>query len=292
MSEAPIKKRKPLIRKLRIKYRLVILDENTFAEKFSLRLSRLSTFIWISSAGLLLIALTTLMIAYTPLREFIPGYPDGSERRLMMSNLAKSDSLENELRKYEEYVSTLKVILDGEVPADSIAGKEAAKEYRSVHFTRSAEDSLLRRKVEEEEKYNLQFSKASETYSQDNMYGIFFFTPLEGTLTQSFNPATGHYGIDIVSGGKEAVKATLDGTVIFADWASDGGHEIHIQHTHNLVSVYKHNAVLLKKTGDYVKAGDPVAIVGNSGGLSSGPHLHFELWHKGKAIDPQLFLIL
>lgn len=286
------KRFKRIMRKIRLKQRLVILDENTFEEKFSLRLSAMNLFIWIGSLSFLLILGTTILIAYTPLREFIPGYPDGSEKQQYIENRMKADSLESELKKYEDYVSNIQIILSGETPSDSSGNPVAIKDYKNVNFKRSSEDSIFRKKVEEEEKYNLQFGQAKAVVSNDQMYGIFFFTPLSGTVSQSFDPKKEHFGIDIITSTNDAIKATLDGTVVFADWTSDGGHEIHIQHSNNLMSVYKHNSVLLKKTGDVVNAGDPIAIVGNSGKLTEGTHLHFELWYKGKAIDPQNYLLL
>jgi murein DD-endopeptidase MepM/ murein hydrolase activator NlpD len=298
MEEKPSKReqrkerRRLWFARMRSKSRLVIVDEQTFAEKFSLRLSPMNLFIWVGSITFVLVVLTTMVIAYTPLREFIPGYPDGSERQAMVDNKIKADSLELELRKYDDYLRNVAIILNGGTIKDTAMESQAPGDYDDVDFSKSPEDSIMRRKVEEEERYALQSGNTVVAKSSDEMYGVFFFTPLEGTITQSFNPSQGHYGIDIVSPPKEAIKSTLDGTVVFADWTSDGGHEIHIQHSNNLISVYKHNAVLLKKTGDRVRAGDPIAIVGNTGKLSEGPHLHFELWHKGKAIDPQNYLIL
>lgn len=287
-------RRKRMVQKIRLKHRLVILDESSFAEKFSLRLSPMNLFIWVGSFAVLLVVGTTFLIAYTPLREFIPGYPDGSEKQQYIDNRLKTDSLEREIKKYEDYVANIKSILNGETQQDTLAeNRSVVKDYKNVAFNHSPEDSVLRKKVEEEEKYNLQFGTAkTNIVSQDNMYGIFFFTPLDGTITQSFDPRTEHFGIDIVTGTNDAIKSTLDGTVVFADWTADGGQEIHVQHANNLISIYKHNSVLLKKAGDVVNAGDPIAIVGNTGKLSEGPHLHFELWFKGKAIDPQNYLIL
>lgn len=284
-------RRRLFFRKLKLKYRLVIIDENTFAEKFSLRLSPINLFIWVGSLSLLLILGTTMLIAYTPLREFIPGYPDGSERRAMIENKVRADSLEAQLGKYDSYVKNIQTILNGGQPNDSLQADNVSINADNVEFRRTAEDSLLRKKVEDAERYELQFGSEERGMAGDKMYGVFFFTPLQGTITQSFNPSQQHYGIDIAAPARDGIKATLDGTVIFSGWTSEGGHEVHLQHANNLVSIYKHNAVLLKKTGETVKAGDVIAIVGNSGELSDGPHLHFELWHKGKAIDPQNYLI-
>jgi murein DD-endopeptidase MepM/ murein hydrolase activator NlpD len=287
-------KNKKIIKKLRLKYRLVILDEHTFGEKWSFRLSPLNVFIAVGAISLLLIIGTIFIIAYTPLKEYIPGYPDGSEKQIAIENKLKTDSLENELQKFDKYLLNLYTILNGGLPVDSSQNLNISGDYKNITFQKSQQDSLLRIKIENEEKYALNFKSAATVVNtaNDNLYGIFFFTPLEGTVTQSFNPQEGHLGVDIITAGNEAVKATLEGTVIFAGWTSDGGHEIHIQHANNLVSVYRHNAVLLKKTGENVKAGDPIAIVGSSGALSNGKHLHFELWHRGKPLDPQNFIIL
>jgi murein DD-endopeptidase MepM/ murein hydrolase activator NlpD len=285
-------KRKKLIKKLRAKYRLVILDDRSFAEKFSLRLSPMNLFIWAGSLSVILILFTTLVIAWTPLREFIPGYPDGTERAEMINNRLVIEKMEEKLKQRDAYLDNILHILRGEKIVDTLSSKENDPEFSATTRPRSPEDSILRKKVELDEKYEIQFGRGVSIVANDNMYGIFFFNPLEGTLTQSFDPKTEHYGIDIASAQREAVKATLDGTVIFAGWTSDGGNEVHIQHDHNLISVYKHNSILLKKTGDIVKAGEPVGILGNSGNLTDGPHLHFELWHRGKPIDPQNYLIL
>lgn len=284
-------RRKRVIRRLRLKHRLVIIDETTFAERFSLRLSPMNLFIWLGSLVLFLIIGTTLLIAYTPLKEYIPGYPDGSERRALIDARIKADTLESRLKQYDDYVANIQAILNGERPEDTLSRNPEQINKADVQFTRSQEDSALRARVEENEKYELRSGKENLYNGGDQLYGVFFFTPLQGTITQSFNVREKHYGIDISSSSKDGIKSTLDGTVIFSDWTSDGGHEIHVHHGNHLVSVYKHNAVLLKKVGDRVKAGDVIAIVGTSGELSDGPHLHFELWHKGKPVDPQTLLI-
>ena len=132
----------------------------------------------------------------------------------------------------------------------------------------------------------------SNENTNNSLTGILFFTPLEGQISQSFERKSGHLGLDIVGAKNDPIKSTLDGTIIFADWTTDGGHEIHIQHSNNIVSVYKHNSYLLKKTGDRVRAGDPVAIMGNTGSQTDGAHLHFEIWVNGKPVDPQNYLAL
>ena len=152
---------------------------------------------------------------------------------------------------------------------------------------KAKEDSLLRDYVEREDSYSLKATSASSSSSESRLY---YFTPLKGTVTNTFNQAEAHFGVDIVAPKNEAIKAALDGTVIFADWTVETGYVIQLQHKNNITSIYKHNSVLLKEVGQRVKAGEAIAIIGNTGKLSSGPHLHFELWKEGKAIDPMQFI--
>jgi murein DD-endopeptidase MepM/ murein hydrolase activator NlpD len=213
-------RRKRIIRKLKVKYRLVIMDDSTFAERFSLRLSPMNLFIWLGSLALALVIGTTLLIAYTPLKEYIPGYPDGSERRSMIEARIKADTLEARIKQYDDYVRNIQMILNGETQKDTLAdgGDPVSKE--NVKFSRSQEDSLLRIRVEEQEKYELGASPATISSGGDQLYGVFFFTPLQGTITQSFSIKERHFGVDIASSSRDAIKSTLDGTVIFSDWTS------------------------------------------------------------------------
>jgi murein DD-endopeptidase MepM/ murein hydrolase activator NlpD len=166
---------------------------------------------------------------------------------------------------------------------------DSTKKYKKINIKHSKEDSLFRLGYETQDKYTLSINAASK--GKNSIAGFFFFCPVRGKVTSSFSAQTEHYGTDIAAAENEPVKATLDGTVIFSGWSSETGYVIQIQHSNNLVSVYKHNSVLLKKTGEYVKAGDPVAIVGSSGEQTTGPHLHFELWYNGSAIDPQDYIV-
>jgi murein DD-endopeptidase MepM/ murein hydrolase activator NlpD len=159
----------------------------------------------------------------------------------------------------------------------------------AVKLTASEKETQFREQVEEQDRYNLNNAMSDTRMSEISNY--YFFTPLKGKVTTTFNPALKHYGIDVVAPKNEAVKSTLDGTVIFAGWTSETGHVIQIQHSNNLVSLYKHNSVLLKKEGEEVKAGEAIAITGNSGELTTSPHLHFELWYDGKPIDPQELMV-
>lgn len=281
------KEKKKFISKIKSKYRLVILNDASFEEKFSFRLSPLNLFILTFSAALFLVLLVSVIIIYTPLRESIPGYTDVSLREDLTRQVLKTDSLEKELMQNKQYLANISAILKGEEPKalvnDSVISPVEEEPNPSL---RSKEDSLLRDYVEREESYSLE----SETTGEPSNSQLFYFPPLLGTLTNGFNPSEEHFGVDIVAPKDEAIKATLAGTVIFADWTVETGYVIQLQHANNLNSIYKHNSVLLKKTGDVVNAGEAIAIVGNTGKLTSGPHLHFELWQDGIPIDPTKFI--
>lgn len=283
--------KKKIINRLKNKYRLVILHESTYAEKFSMLLSPLNVILVFAMLSLFIVLVVLGVIVFTPLKEFIPGYSDTSVQVNAFRAAELADSLEAEARKNEQYLANLKRILAGEdLSEDTSQQHPAVEKYENISFQRSVEDSLLRQKIETEEQYNVSFDPAIEQ-KRGELAGMFFFTPLRGEISAGYDPAINHLGVDVVSKQNEAVKAVLDGTVVLATWTTDGGFTMQIQHRNNLVSVYKHNSVLLKKEGDAVKAGDSVAIVGNSGELTDGPHLHFELWHKGKALNPEEFMV-
>lgn len=286
------KEKQKLIHRLRAKFRLVIMNDTTFEEQFSLMLSPMNIFIWFGSFIILLVVFTTLIIAYTPLREFIPGYPDSEDRKSAQRNEIRADSLEKELTKYDSYLRDLRIILSGEDFPKNTGDTVLNASDKKIDLNASDAELSFREKMREEEKMNNRFSDENELTSAVNLSGILFFTPLDGQISQSFSRKSGHLGLDIVGSENDPVKSTLDGSVIFADWTTEGGHEIHIQHSNNIISVYKHNSYLLKKTGDRVRAGDPVAIMGNTGNQTDGPHLHFEIWLDGKPVDPQNYLAL
>jgi murein DD-endopeptidase MepM/ murein hydrolase activator NlpD len=283
------KEKQKRFEKLRNKYRLVILNDETFEEKLSFRLSRLNVFSVVGASVLFLIIFVSVIIAFTPIREFIPGYTDVNLRKNVIKLTLKADSLEKALAVKDQYISNLNNIIQGKpiIKAEEVV-KDSTNNYKNITDKITKEDSLLRANIEEEEKYNLIFSNPVVNIGSIKSYS--FFTPLKGKITNTFDPENLHFGVDIVAPQNEAIKATLDGRVIFAEWTSETGYVIEIQHSGNLVSVYKHNSVLLKKQGDYVQAGEVIAIIGNSGELSSGPHLHFELWYNGQAINPQEYM--
>jgi murein DD-endopeptidase MepM/ murein hydrolase activator NlpD len=283
-------KRKELVSKLKLKYRLVILNDETFEEKASLKLSPLNVFIVVGSLALFLITSTIYIIAFTPLREYIPGYADVGMRRNLLNLTLKADSLEKESQLKETYILNIKNVINGNINADKSANpKDTTNKYVNISSKPSEQDLAFREEIEDQEKsYSLKVNENSN--NRNDISSFFFFVPIKGMVTASFNERENHYGVDVAAQKDEAVKVVLDGTVIFSQWSAKTGHTLQIQHSNNLISVYKHNSALLKKEGDRVSAGDPVAIVGNSGELTSGPHLHFELWYNGAPVNPQDYI--
>jgi len=283
-------KRKFYLR-LKHKYRLVIMQDDTFEEKFSFKLLPMNVFIAVGVSAIVLIFSTTFIIAFTPLREYIPGYADVNINKKFRYLSYSVDSLEHGLAQKEAYMKNLKTILGGNIKTDSLPEKPASpiSKKQVGKLVKSREDSILRGEFENSDDFNLLFAEDKKS-TVGSISNFFFFTPIRGIVINNFNLKKEHYGVDIVAKENEAVKATLDGTVIFSSWTLETGYCIGLQHTGNIVSIYKHNSAVLKKTGDYVKAGDVIAIIGNSGELSSGPHLHFELWYYGNPINPKDYI--
>lgn len=281
------KKPKKIASKLLDKYRLVILNEDTFEERISFKLSRLNVFVIASLSTIILIALTTILIAFTPLREYIPGYSSTALKRKATELNYKTDSLQQVISMNEKYYASIKKVLQGDVSAvdfnrDSII--QAVKlEASDVDLNPIQEDSLLREKVDKEDKYNLFESATSAT-------NFVLFPPVNGPISEPYNLKEKHYAVDIVVAKDTPIKAAADGVVIFAEWTATTGYVIIIEHSYGLISVYKHNASLTKSQGDLVKAGEVIATAGNTGELSTGPHLHFELWNDGYPVNPTNFI--
>jgi murein DD-endopeptidase MepM/ murein hydrolase activator NlpD len=284
MSKNPDKKRRKLLQKLTHKYRMVLLNEDTFEEVGTMRLTRLNLIAFIGAILILLIAIVYSLIAYTDIRELIPGYPDAAMRQHIRTNAMKLDSLEYEQTIRDQYFENLKRIITGEAPDNYMNDTAGLIDQREITFLRSNNDSLLRQQVEAEEQFRL--SVLEDNHMDKDLYDMHFFTPVNGIITRSFNPMEGHYGIDLVTAPNEVVKAVLDGTVTMSTWTLETGYVIQIQHDYELLSIYKHNAALFKSVGQKVVAGDAIAIVGNSGELTTGPHLHFELWHDRVPLNP------
>lgn len=280
-------KQKKLTQKLLHKYRLVILNEDTFEERFAIKLTRLNVFVIASLLTILLITGTTMLIAYTPLREYIPGYSSTSLKKKATELNYKTDSLKRVLTTNEKYLESIKRVLTGDISAvqvnkDSII-EAAEQDIDATSLTPSQEDLLLRERVDKEDKYSLFESATSKV-------NFVFFPPVNGIISEGYNVKEKHFALDIVVVKDTPVKATADGTVILAEWTTQTGYVIILDHGSGLISSYKHNASLTKSQGDLVKSGEVIAISGNTGNLSSGPHLHFELWKDGYPIDPTTFI--
>ncbi len=281
-----VKRAKNIRKKLLNKYRLVVLNEDTFEERFSFKLNRLNVFVFSSVLAVFLIAFTTLLIAFTPLREYIPGYSSSSLKKKAADLTFKTDSLQQVITVNEQYLASIRQVLTGDIKEvnfnkDSIL--EAARlDTIKVDFSPSKEDSLLREKVAQEDKYN--------PLTGTNEINFVLFAPVKGTISQDYDARERHFAVDVVTVKDAAVKATGDGTIIFAEWTADTGYVILIIHKNNLLSVYKHLASLNKEQGELVKEGEVIATVGNTGELSTGPHLHFELWSDGYPINPTNFI--
>jgi len=280
------KNKKNLRQKLVHKYRFLVLNEETFEERFSFRLNRLNVYVFGVVFALLMIAGTTILIAFTPLKEYIPGYSSTQLNKQAAELSYLTDSLEQRLATNSFYLNSIKDVLTGNLePAalnkDSII-EAVAREIDENLLAASREDSLLRELVLQEDKYN-----PLTDYSDQN---FILFPPASGMVSAEYDPEQRHYAVDIVTIKNTPIKATADGTVILAEWTADTGYVVVLRHKNNLISVYKHSATISVKQGDLVKSGEVIATSGNTGELTTGPHLHFELWSDGYPINPTNFI--
>ncbi len=270
------------------KFRLSLVDDQTHKHLWTVRFNRIEFIVGIISLCVVITAAIYSVIAFTPVRTFIPGYPDAHSKRAAIQTAIKVDSLERIIYRWELYSENLRRVLAGEEPvrADSIimvSRNPVATMTEQDRYRQS--DSIMRRTVAEEE----QFEVPAVQKRNLPIEGMHFFVPLKGVVSQGYDKLLHPY-IDITAPANSVVMSVLDGTVVSAGWSDDSGYTIQIQHDNDIISIYKHNRKLLKKTGDKVSAGAPVALVGNTGMLSTGDHLHFELWYKGEAVDPTKYI--
>lgn len=283
--------RKEKRNRLRNKFRFSIFNDTSHEQVFAFRSSGLMMIVSIVIAIILVIASVIFLISFTPLREFIPGYPNAQTRHAIVQNALKADSLEQAIKLWDFHLNNIQRIVVGKQPLDP---QEITESNRLLDTTSTLDaqdstansDSLLRQEVLRQEQLNL---KAQERIIEQ-IEGLHFFPPVKGIISNGFNIAINHPFIDIAAPANSPVSSVLDGTVILSTWTEETGYTIQIQHSNNLLSIYKHNSKLLKKSGEKVKAGSVIALVGDTGSLSSGNHLHFELWHKGVPIDPQKYI--
>ena len=269
-------------------FRLSLLDAKTHKQLFSVRFNRTGFFVTLVSSVVIIIAAIFSIIAFTPVKTFIPGYPDARTKRAVIQNAMKVDSLENVIYRWELYSENLRRVIEGEDPIniDSlISARQTQIELAKDPEYLKRQDSLLRKEVKEEEMFDI----TSRSTRKLPIEGMLFFTPVKGVISQGYDPIT-HPFVDITAPAGSLISAIADGTVIYDGWSDDTGYTIHIQHSNDIISIYKHNDKLLKKAGDKVKAGTPITLMGNTGSLSTGPHLHFELWHNGENLDPTQYI--
>ena len=269
-------------------FRLTLVDDKTHKHLWSAHFTKVGFIVAIISALVMLSAAVFCVVAYTPVRTFIPGYPDAHSKRAAIQNAIRIDSLENVIYRWELYSENLRRVVEGQEPLKIDSLINAAQASRTATADAAdllSKDSLLREVVREEEEFGISARNKRDLPIE----GLHFFTPLKGVVSQGYD-ANIHPYIDITAPAGSVVKATLDGTVIFSGWSEEAGNTIQIQHESDIVSIYKHNEKLLKTVGEKVTAGAPIALVGNTGDISTGTHLHFELWHKGETVDPTLYI--
>jgi len=273
-------------RKLLNKYRFVIMTDSSFEEKMAVKLSRLNVLSFLVIVSVACFFCTLLLIAYTPLNKYVPGKSSKEVQKNLIQLSLKSDSLQKMIDDRDIYLQNIHNIISGKdlVVAPENDALNITTEDKKITFEKTIEDSLLRVAVEAEDKSSIYIKK-----SVDQEF-LMFFPPLSGLISDVFNSSTKHFGVDLVAKEKTRISSVLGGTVIVSHWTAETGYVIVVQHKNDYLSQYKHNSVLLKKVGDFVLAGEHIAIIGNSGELSSGPHLHFELWHKGIPVNPKDYI--
>lgn len=282
-------KKEKLVQKLKNKYQLTIYNKDTLEQAVSFKLSRLNVFAYVSVFIFVIAILVGLIFVYTPLNLLLPSQQNSKLSRQLVNHVYQLDSLKNEILIRDRYFENIQNIMHGRQVNNFESPLDTSIRFQKLEFSRSKHDSVLRRQIEMEEQKSL--SNISEKGNRNiSLKNLHFFMPVKGIVTNKFDIEGGHPAIDIVSEPNEPVLATLEGTVIIATWSLTTGYIIQVQHAHNIISIYKHNSSLLKNEGDHVSAGEPIAIIGNTGELTTGPHLHFELWYNGSPINPEDYI--
>lgn len=290
MAKKKDKARHNFWKHLHFKYKVSIINESTLEEVWKIKTSRFWGGVLVLTFAFLLIVFTSVIIILTPIRNYLPGYLDSEIRASATKAAIRGDSLEQAIHYQGKYIDNLTGIFEGRIDPDSVrtmAVDTVRISADDISLKSTDREKKFTAKFEEEEKYNLSVVSNAEVEVSE---GLAFFRPVKGIVSDKYNPAIRHYGIDIVAAPKESVVATLEGTVVFAGFDPEVGYVIQLQHKNGFISVYKHNAMLLKKMGDKVRTGEAIAIVGNTGKLSTGAHLHFELWNKGMPINPETYI--
>lgn len=275
--------------------KFMLLDANTFEERFSMLITKWQVWLLGAIVVLLIGGITFSIFSFTPLKRLIPGYPSGDYakvRKLDQLNIQKIAELEQELDEKDVWIKNIQLVLSGQNP-DSLNMENASFSVMTsdtstdIDFNQYPEDSALMAKVKQEEMFEIGEVSIKNDVSTK---AIYFFSPVKGEVTEKFDKEKKHFGVDIIAPANEPVMAVSDGIVIFSGWTIKEGHVIYIQHNKGFVSVFKHNSAVLKTVGEKVKASDAIAIIGNTGELSTGPHVHFELWESGTPLDPEKYV--
>lgn len=281
------KRNKAFWNNIKFKYKLTILNENTLEEVAGLRVSKLNGVSVLLTTILIIFAIAAAIIAFTPLRNYLPGYMNSEVRSQIVDNALRVDSLQQIVAMQNLYIMNIQDIFSGKVKADTVQSMDSLTAVRTGSLMeRTQREEEFRRQYEETEKYNL-----TSIADDKGVDGLIFHRPTRGMISDRFDATKGHYGIDIAATPNESILAALDGTVILSTYTAETGYLIGIQHGQDLISVYKHCGSLLKKEGDEVKGGEAIALVGNTGTVTTGPHLHFELWRKGRAVNPEKYIV-
>lgn len=289
------KKRQSRIERLKYPYRLVVMNDETFEEVASYKLTLLNVYVLISTVIVLTVALVVSLIIFTPIKRYIPGYGTANANIELVRLNKQIEKMEKELETQRSYTENFRKILVGEVMTDE-SEVETSPEYTDtvVNVERIEEDEQLRQEIELEEIRELSRERSTKDLGSARKIPLeqqYFKPPITGEISAGFMPEKNHFGVDILSPKNTPIKAVMDGMVIQSDWTLETGNTIGIQHANNIISFYKHNSVLLKKVGSFVTAGEAIAIIGNTGTLSDGPHLHFELWHQGRPVNPVDYIL-
>ena len=283
------KENKGFFKKLFNDYKVVVSSEDTFEEKFAFKASKINVFVLMLVYSVILISFTISIVFFTQLRELVPGYSSSDLLNRAIYLTQKTDSLERQIELNNKFYKSIEDVLSGKtdefIERDNIPIDSGLNDKNLFSISPNSEDSILRNYVDSQDKFNLTIN---ELVIENKM----FFSPIKGDITQTFNFEENHFAIDIAADIGTPVKSILDGKILFSEWSVDTGHVIIVDHGDNIVSVYKHNSKSLKEQNDFVQAGEVIAYSGNQGSLSSGPHLHFELWKNGTPIDPEPLLNL
>ena len=268
-------------------YRIVIFNDHNLHIIKQIRFNAKTFLLALVFIVFCIIVGVTMLIAFTPLREYIPGYPTGAMRQMLIKNVLVVDSLETEIQKRDRYFNDFRGMLSGNISkSDTSVKRGTILRPDQVQFKKIDHDSIFKNELSHE-KNNLGIKSSA---NRGGISSLLFFPPINGLVTSKYNAIEGHFGVDVVGSLNSKVSATLDGTVVFAGWTIESGYVIYVQHEQNLITVYRHNSELLKVLGDRVKAGEAIAIMGNSGKETSGPHLHFEMWLNGVSINPEDYI--